>query len=206
VRSRHAGLPVYLLGESMGGAVAMAAMAGVEKGDPQAVDGLILSAPAVWGRATMNPFYRGTLWLSAHVMPWNYADGRDFRIQASDNIEMLRALGRDPLTYKHARIDVVYGLVNMMDAGLEAAGRLHLPVLLLYGARDEVIPRKPVDAMLAHLTAPHRVVLYPDGWHLLFRDLQRRVVWRDVAAWAMDPAAPLPSGFERDGGPLFAGR
>jgi alpha-beta hydrolase superfamily lysophospholipase len=178
----------------------------LEKGDPQAVDGLVLSAPAVWGRATMNPFYRATLWLSAHVMPWNHADGRDLGIRASDNIEMLRALGRDPLTYKRARIDVVYGLVNMMDAGLEASGKLHLPVLLLYGARDEVIPRKPVEAMLARLAAPHRVALYPDGWHLLFRDLQRRVVWRDVAAWALDPSAPLPSGFEHNGRPLFAER
>jgi len=24
---------------------------------------------------------------------------------------------------------------------------------------------------------------YPEGWHLLFRDLQARAVWRDVADW-----------------------
>ena len=27
------------------------------------------------------------------------------------------------------------------------------------------------------------VTAFPDGWHLLFRDLQAEVVWRDVAAW-----------------------
>jgi hypothetical protein len=29
---------------------------------------------------------------------------------------------------------------------------------------------------------------------MLLRDLQNEVVWRDIAAWIHDPAAPLPSG------------
>ena len=46
VRRRHPGVPLYLLGESMGGAVIMVAMTG--PGAPE-VDGIILSSPAVWG-------------------------------------------------------------------------------------------------------------------------------------------------------------
>src|SRR4029077_9161827 len=45
--------PLYLLGDSMGGAVAVIAMTG-ESGTPVPdVDGVILTAPAVWGRSTM---------------------------------------------------------------------------------------------------------------------------------------------------------
>src|SRR3546814_18359933 len=46
VGEAHPGSPIFLLGESMGAAVAMVAMA---LPDAPAVDGLILVAPAVWG-------------------------------------------------------------------------------------------------------------------------------------------------------------
>ena len=42
-----------------------------------------------------------------------------------------------------------------------------------------------------------RVVLYPDGHHMLFRDLDGGRVVADIAAWARDPAGALPSGDER---------
>jgi len=203
VGRRNPGKPLYLVGESMGAAVVMAAMAGP---DPPRVAGIVLSAPAVWGRRNMNPFYRGSLWLAAHLMPWNRVTGEGLHIQASDNIEMLRALGRDPLVIKSTRIDAVYGLVNLMDAALAATPRITTPALVLYGVRDEVIPRRPVERMLEHWQGPHRVALYPDGWHMLFRDLEAPVVWGDVLAWMRDRAAPLPSGEERNGLPLFAKR
>ncbi|HEX7971443.1 MAG TPA: alpha/beta fold hydrolase, partial [Thiobacillus sp.] len=65
LRQRHPGLPLYLLGESMGGAVAMSLLADT----PDAADGAALVAAAVWGRATMNPLQRGALWLLAHSFP-----------------------------------------------------------------------------------------------------------------------------------------
>ena len=47
--------------------------------------------------------------------------------------------------------------------------------------------------MLCALAAPHRVVVYRDGYHMLLRDLQADLVHRDVAAWVADRRAPLPS-------------
>ena len=50
LRRLYPGVPLYLLGDSMGGAVAVVAMTG-ESGTPVPdVDGVILTAPAVWGR------------------------------------------------------------------------------------------------------------------------------------------------------------
>jgi len=204
VRRDHPGKPLYVVGVSMGGAVTMTAFAADRAGPKPAVDGLVLVAPAVWGRVTMNVFYRASLWLSVRLIPGGIVDGRGLNIWPSDNIEMLRALGRDPVIYKNSRIDTVYGLVNLMDAALAAADRQTLPTLLLYGAKDRIIPPEPVEIMREHLTAPHRVALYPDGWHMLLRDLQAETVWRDVAAWIGDRQAPLPSGHEHNGGPLFA--
>jgi len=198
VRRRHPGTPVFALGESMGGAVALVAMTGPK---PPQVDGVILAAPAVWGRATM-PFYqRWALWLGAHTVPWMKLSGRSLRLKASDNVEMLRALGRDPLVIKKSRIDTIYGLVNLMDAALDAAPAFTSRALILYGLKDEIIPRAPAFRALRGLPKGpgggpangQRVALYDGGYHMLLRDLGAEVFWRDIAAWIADPAQRLPS-------------
>jgi alpha-beta hydrolase superfamily lysophospholipase len=197
MRARYPGVPLYLLGDSMGGAVVVAAMTGSEA--PPA-DGIILVAPAVWARSAMPLTHRVALWIGAHTVPWMDVSGRGLGIQASDNIEMLRALGRDPLVIKETRVDAVHGLVDLMDRALAAAPRLRVPALLLYGEKDEVIPAAPILRFWRDLPAaerPHqRRALYADGWHMLLRDLEARVVLDDIVQWIADPRAPLPSGAE----------
>ena len=41
---------------------------------------------------------------------------------------------------------------------------------------------------------PVTAACYPDGWHMLLRDLQRERVWEDIAAWIAEPDGVLPSG------------
>lgn len=194
LRERHPGCPLYLLGESMGGAVALSALA-----SQGIADGTVLVAPAVWGRSTMNPLQRAGLWLVAHTWPGLRLSGRGLGITASDNKAMLRALREDPLVFKDARADTVWGLSSLMDRALASAPRVDVPALVLYGAHDEIIPRGPTCKLLAALRPPGRLALYPDGYHMLTRDLGARVVLEDVAAWLTDPAAPLPSGHDAAG-------
>jgi alpha-beta hydrolase superfamily lysophospholipase len=195
VRARHPGVPVTLLGESMGGAVIMVTMAGPQ---PPPVAGIVLAAPAVWGWSTLPAVARGALWVGAYTMPWNLlVPPRNLRIRASDNTAMLRALGRDPLVIKRTRIDAVYGLTDLMEEAWSDAGRIRAPTLLLYGAKDQLIPPKPVAQVGAALAPVARMAVYPSGWHMLLRDKEAEIVWRDVAAWTLDHAAPLPSGDER---------
>ncbi|MGX2040443.1 alpha/beta hydrolase [Methylocaldum sp. MU1018] len=192
----HPGKPVYILGESMGGALAIAAMTSDR---PPAADGIILSAPAVWGRDTMPWYQRVLLSISVNTMPWLHLTGESLGILPSDNIEMLRGLGRDPLVIKETRVDAIYGLVNLMDEALSRVERLNKDVLLLYGEHDQVIPKKPVSLMLKKLskTGIARVALYERGYHLLLRDLSAAKPWGDIAAWIADRSKPLPSGADQ---------
>lgn len=194
VRAANPGVPLYVVGESMGGAVAMV-YAAREPAPP--IDGLVLIAPAVWGWRSMNPFYRASLWISAHLFPWAHVTGRGLGIKPSDNREMLLELAKDPLVIKETRIDAVYGLVDLMDAAFAAAPEITTPTLVLYGENDELVPKAPTYTVLRRLSAPHRVAVYPGGYHMLLRDLDGGLVRADVAAWALGPDAPLPSGFER---------
>lgn len=193
LKRRHPRLPLYVVGVSMGGAVTMAALTG--RGLPE-VKGVVLVAPAVWGWRAMNPLYKSALWLAAHTVPFFSATGEGLGVKPSDNIEMLRALGRDPLVIKETRIDAIYGLVGLMDRAYESAPEIRKPVLYLYGARDELVPRGATIDVMRQLAGPTRFVEYADGWHMLLRDLQRQVVWRDIASWLTHPARALPSGEE----------
>ena len=193
LHARRPDLPFYVLGESMGGAVVMAA---ATDRDPLTADGLILVSAAIWGRESIGPVGSGALWFFANTIPWYTVDGRGLNIQASDNRQMLKELGRDPLIIKQTRIDAVYGLVGLMDRAWAAAPAMPGRSLFLYGAREQVIDDDAAAAMLRRLPrgpSGPRVALYPDGYHMLLRDLNGEVVRRDVVAWIFAPEQGLPS-------------
>jgi acylglycerol lipase len=164
---------------------------------PPEIAGAVLVAPAVWGRSFMNPFQTAGLWFFARTIPWYPATADGLDIVPSDNIEMLRALARDPKVIKETRMDTIEGLVDLMDAALDAAPRLDgPPTLTLYGLKDEIVPDSPVIAAIRRMPANgrNRAALYEGGYHMLLRDLEAERVWRDIAAWMADTRVALPSG------------
>ncbi len=181
-RAKYPNVPVYALGESMGGAVVLSSLASPHK--PR-VDGVILVAPAVWGRQDMPFSYRAALWVSAHVFPWKTFTGKGLKIWPSDNIEMLRKLARDPLFQHATRADAIYGLVNLMDEARHAPEHLDHPpdMLIVYGAKDQIIPKAPTEAVIASLGKRATVKRYEHGYHMLLRDLDAKTVWTDILDW-----------------------
>ena len=198
VRRAHPGIPVHMLGSSMGGAVAL--LATTQEGEA-VVDGAVLAGPAVRGRRHIGAAARAALWLLARTAPWLRLSGDGIPVTPSDNTAMLRALGRDPLVIRWTRVDALHGLLDLMDAALEAGGRLKLPTLVLVGARDELVTSGAMDDLLDRLPrrGPVRAATYPAGHHMLLRDLGAARVIDDIAAWIDDRAAPLPSGADRRG-------
>ena len=201
ITARHPGVPVYLLGESMGGSVILVAGS---QGRLGKAAGVILLAPAVRGRETLNIFARVGLFVFSRTVPW--LDGRPagpLPFTPSDNIAALRKLGRDPLVIKDTRVDAFWGLVNLMDDALAAAPGFDSPALILIGRHDDLIPDDPMALMLGRLPpAPaerRRVAVYPEGYHLLLRDLKAEVPIGDIVHWTRQPSAPLPSGNDRRG-------
>ena len=155
----------------MGAAVLIAAVA---TGAPLEAAGMIMTAPAVWGGDELNPLYRATLWLAAHIAPGLKLTGEGLGVLASDNLEVLRALGADPLFIKATRVDAIAGLVGLMDLALAEARRCRGPLLVLV-ARATRSCRRMRTARCSAASPPSACteVVYPEGWHLLLRDLQR---------------------------------
>lgn len=203
-RARHPNATITVVGISMGGSVTLTAFGSTR---PPKADRLIVSGPGLRGWGAINPLYRVSLWTTAHANPdWLVVPPAGLiKIEPSDNYEMLRRTWSDPnMTYR-TRIDQVYGVVALMEHAYEASARLkpNVPTLISYGAKDIVIPENGVRRTAKILPAFVRTVYYPNGYHMLLRDLQSERVFADYLAFMKDPNGPLPSGeqswpFERD--------
>ena len=194
LRARHPGVPLYLLGESMGVAVLLVAATSAE---PPPVEGYVLLAPAVRGRASMGPVLRWLLEAAGNTIPAFWFDNAAPGIRPTDTVEAMRRWSRDPLTTKQIRVDAVYGLVGLMDQAVAALPRFSARALVLYGGRDDLVPDSTLRGTLHALPTSARVGFYPNGFHLLLRDQERAKVATDILAWMQDPGAPLPRGADR---------
>lgn len=207
VKQRYPKRPVYLLGESMGGAIVITAMSQADMPD---VAGVILAAPALWARSTMPWYQTGLLWTLAHSLPWLTLTGEGVHVVASDNIDMLRALGRDPWVIKATRVETVYGLTDLMDAAFNSAATLRGNTLMLYGEKDEIIPKEPTYAFLQQFlqvdATKKTVAIYQNGYHMLLRDLQAPTAWKDITAWINASPEKLPSGADNRARQLLSRR
>ena len=194
VRQRFPHAVIAVAGISMGGAVAIDALASDR---PPTADRLVLLSPAVWGWSSQPVPYRVALWSIAHAFPGLVLTPPSFitsHIRASDNTAELIRMGRDPLLIWGARTDAVYGLMNLMQKGWSRTSSLSLPTLYAYGAKDQIIPKEAAFHAAATLPPGDRTAYYADGYHLLLTDLENPLVWDDVVAFLKDPKAPLPSG------------
>ena len=193
-RETHPDVTLAVVGISMGGAMAMTAF-GSDR-PPEDVDRVVFSGPGLRGWGSIPVVQRVALWTSVRVRPgWVVRPPRFVKIEPSDNVEMLRRMWSDPLGIRTNKIGQVHGVVSLMENAHRAAPKLpeNVPMLLTYGAKDIVIPERGVRRTAKKLPSHVRTAYYPNGYHMLLRDLQAELVFDDVLAFLKDPNAPLPS-------------
>ena len=105
VRARHPDIPLYVLGESMGAAVLLHALAQQPRGW---LDGAVLLAPAVWNRRDMPWYQRFALRFVAHTFRGMKVSTPRGHV-ASDNPATLRRRADDPLVIHKVRVDHALG-------------------------------------------------------------------------------------------------
>ena len=182
VARRHPGKKLFALGESMGGAVVMTALTRPQA-DLPTLAGVVLVAPAVWSRDTMPWYQSAALWIGSHTVPWMTLTGSGLHITATDNIEVLRKMSRDPLVIKGTRIGSIKGLCDLMDDAMTAAPNLSTPSLILIAEKDEVVPNSASKKMIATLPSSAEVKFYPQNYHMMLRDLEGDIPTNDIISW-----------------------
>lgn len=180
--------PVWLLGESMGGAVAVASASGNHGGG---IAGMILAAPALREGIPYRYGWNVILAGLATFVPWY----RPSIIHVDDRLvpEAQARLGHAPEVQRSTRLDTYYGLIRLADAASDAAGDVTVPTLLLYGSADSSVRPVSICAFARQVPGPLTARVYPGGLHRILH--QARLEPELLAAiTAFLGGGPVPAG------------
>lgn len=172
------GIPLLLLGHSMGGLVAAAAVAG---GKVQ-VDGLVLSSPALGTR--LNALQKMLLALVPRLMP-DLAVGNGLPADAlSHDPAVVAAYRADPLVHDRVTGRLARFIADQGPAVLRQAPAWQVPTLLLYAGDDRLVD--PAGSRAFAASAPADVVTaacFDSLWHEIFNEPDPEPVVARLRQW-----------------------
>ena len=169
VHRAHPGMPVFILGESMGGAIALRACALF----PELVDGLISSVPAG------DRFKQGQTKLAVafHLIadpntPFDI--GTQVIKQATVKPELRDSWGNNPLSRLKVSANELIQFQNFMNQNHKCAVLIKdRPVLFVQGCDDKLVrPEGTVELFNRLATKDRQIELIPKAEHLIFEEAQ----------------------------------
>lgn len=178
-RDAHPGLPVFLLGHSLGGAVALAYAVRYE----DQLAGLVLSGP-VAALETATPVTRLAARVLSTLTP-NLGLMDVDATQISRDPDVVRAYQEDPLVYRGkfpARtIAEVAGEVTRFP---QTVTRLRLPLLILHGTADTLAPLAGSKMVAERAGSADKTLKIYDGlYHEVFNEPEQDQVIGDLLDW-----------------------
>jgi len=178
--AENPGLPVSLIGHSMGGAIALECALR----HPQAQRQLVLSAPALASGEDVPPLKIALARLLSVLLP--NAGALTLPAEAlSRDPEVVRAYEEDPLVYRGAiPARTLAELFKAMKSFPDSAPGLEVPVLVLHGTGDTVVPLAAVEGVLARLGPVDKTIHRYEGlYHEVFNEPERERVIADLLDW-----------------------
>jgi alpha-beta hydrolase superfamily lysophospholipase len=179
--AEHPGLPLVLVGHSMGGTIALL----FSQRYPDRITRAIYSAPALVLRRRIPLLQRALAPGMSRLWPTYTNTG-------TINPEVLT---RDPAMqqevrgdrWRHARVSARL-FTELFVRGprdvLAHLDRLRVPFLIIHGTADPLVSPAGSQRVYQGASAPGRVIrLYPGLLHEVLREVEREQVFADIAAW-----------------------
>jgi acylglycerol lipase len=178
-RERHQDLPLFLLGHSMGGWLALA----YTLEHQERLDGLLLSAPlAALEAASAATRLVGKLLSVAAPQVGVVAVDPEL---VSRDPEVVRSYVEDPLVH-HGRLPArTVGEIAAAVAAFPArVPELTLPLLVMHGTGDRIVPK--AASLMVHdgaLSEDKQLELYDGLYHEILNEPEQQQVLDDIVAW-----------------------
>jgi acylglycerol lipase len=180
VTAEHPGLPLIVLGHSMGGLIALTHVLDHQDG----VTGLVLSGPALVVGDDFSPLVVKALGLMAKVAPKLRPQGLSADAISRDP-EVVGADRAHPLVYTgKISAALANALVQTMQRTPPRYPDLTLPVLLLHGTNDQLADVRGSRQLEAEAENADVTAHYYEGlYHEVFNEPEQEQVLGDLLAW-----------------------
>jgi lysophospholipase len=181
-RSRHARIPLYVLGHSMGGLVSLSYLLEY----PGAFAGGIISSPALAPHPDALP-PRHVLWIArllSWLRPWTMFPSEVDPEDVSRDPAVVRAYAEDPLISRTVSARWFITVTRAMKMAHKNASQLAEPVLLMQSGADRLVdPAAP--ERWARLTPPKRVeyVAWEGLFHEMLNEPEKDQVRARITQW-----------------------
>lgn len=177
--------PLYMVGESMGAAVVLAALANTDIPQPEAI---VLSGPGVREDRPRRYWYNAGLWLITRFWPDYEADAeRTYDDRLADY--HAKRWAEDPRIIDRVRMDTYFGLIRLSDWASNTASGVNVPTLVLFGSEDSQIHPKSLCALMNRLGSAGTLKLFDGKPHLMFQIEEQDMVLPLLENWLREPLA-----------------
>jgi alpha-beta hydrolase superfamily lysophospholipase len=177
---QHLDTPLYVLGHSMGGAVAFATALRLQ----HQLRGLVLSAPALATDAAVPRLQEMLARVLSVIAPNTGALAIAPGDVCRDRAVVMR-YESDPLVH-HAAVPArtVVELLDAMRTFPASMRELRLPTLILHGTADKLVPLSATWPLYQSITASFCTLKLYDGlYHEVFNEPERATVTADLLSW-----------------------
>ena len=172
-------LPLFIIGESMGGSVAVHTAATYSD---LGVRGLVLVAPGALGSILRNTLYG---WLIRTLRL--FARRSEIVVERTDaqvltSAAAIRLLG-DPLVMQSIPAELLAGVIAMGYAAVSAATQVHTPTLTMIAGKDDLLRSACVRQLHENLNGPKVWVPIKNAPHLLLHSRHGGIALGYVRRW-----------------------
>jgi alpha-beta hydrolase superfamily lysophospholipase len=177
---QHPDAHVFLLGHSMGGAIATASALRIQNH----LRGLVLSGPALAAGEIVSRSKRSILNMLSSALP-NMGALKLPADAVSRDPEVVRAYEQDPLVH-HGSVPArtVAELLQIIATFPDEIRKLRLPILIQHGSADSLVPLEGVREVFKNSTARDRVMkIYEGLFHEIYNEPEKGTVIDDLLAW-----------------------
>lgn len=181
------GVPLYVVGHSMGGLIVCN---WATERNPD-VAGLVISAPALGSDQAPSALRMTALRILRRVWPTGFAGGGLDTEALSRDPEVVKAYLEDPLIELRMTFGLGAELFGALERTAPRGGQVRQPMLMLHGDADPLCS-PAASAAFAQAVPDCRYVSYPGLRHEIFNEPEQEQVFEDVQRWILEREGSAP--------------